>query len=254
MPRAIADSTPADGNVVHERLVDLDDVDREAAQVAQRRVARAEVVQGDADAQVADVTQRGGGQHRVGHQDRLGDFQDEPAGPDAGLVHGRGDLVDDAVAHELAGRKVDVHDERRRRRRAAAATRPAAWQAWRRTQPPSGTIRPVSSASGMNSIGGTMPRVGWRQRTRASAPDDLAGLELDDRLVLEDELLAARWRAAVRPPWPRRAMTASCIFGFEDLEARLALRLGRVHRHVGVAQQLGGRVARLVAPRCRCWR
>ena len=55
MPRAIADSTPSLGHVVHERLVDLDDVDREAAQVAQRRVARAEVVEGDADAQIADL-------------------------------------------------------------------------------------------------------------------------------------------------------------------------------------------------------
>jgi hypothetical protein len=43
-------------------------------------------------------------------------------------------------------------------------------QAVRSTQSPSGLMSPVSSASGMNSTGGTMPRVGWRQRTSASMP------------------------------------------------------------------------------------
>ena len=46
-----------------------------------------------------------------------------------------------------------------------AAHRAASWK----TQSPSGTIRPVSSAIGMNSSGWMIPRTGWSQRTSASA-------------------------------------------------------------------------------------
>ena len=48
-----------------------------------------------------------------------------------------------------------------------------AWrQPSRSTQRPIGTIRPISSANGMNWSGGTRPRSGWRQRSSASTPDD----------------------------------------------------------------------------------
>jgi hypothetical protein len=38
-------------------------------------------------------------------------------------------------------------------------------------QLPSGTISPVSSALGMKSLGGMVPRVGWSQTTSASQPE-----------------------------------------------------------------------------------
>ena len=43
-------------------------------------------------------------------------------------------------------------------------------QAFLMAQVPRVTIRPVSSAIGMNSLGGTMPRMGWSQRISASKP------------------------------------------------------------------------------------
>ena len=43
-------------------------------------------------------------------------------------------------------------------------------QAWASTQRPSGTIWPVSSATGMNSAGTIMPRSGCFQRMSASTP------------------------------------------------------------------------------------
>ena len=46
----------------------------------------------------------------------------------------------------------------------------AAAQAWHNTQSPIGTMRPVSSATGMKSSGGIMPRSGWCQRMSASKP------------------------------------------------------------------------------------
>ena len=44
------------------------------------------------------------------------------------------------------------------------------WQASSITHWPSGTMRPVSSARGMNASGERRPRCGWSQRTSASTP------------------------------------------------------------------------------------
>ena len=46
----------------------------------------------------------------------------------------------------------------------------ASQQACLSTHSPIGTIRPISSASGMNSAGETMPRLGEFQRSSASQP------------------------------------------------------------------------------------
>ena len=48
------------------------------------------------------------------------------------------------------------------------------WRPWRQasrsTQRPIGTIRPISSASGMKVSGPSIPRSGWCQRSSASTP------------------------------------------------------------------------------------
>ena len=52
-----------------------------------------------------------------------------------------------------------------------AAVHSAPWRsASPSTQRPMPVIAPVSSASGMNSTGGTSPRSGWFHRTSASKP------------------------------------------------------------------------------------
>ncbi len=48
--------------------------------------------------------------------------------------------------------------------------RTASAQAWANTHSPRGTMRPSSSARGMNSAGETKPRVGCFQRKSASKP------------------------------------------------------------------------------------
>jgi hypothetical protein len=64
-------------------------------------------------------------------------------------------------------------------------------QASSSTQRPIGTISPLSSAIGMNSIGWDPPRAGWRQRNqRLDADHDLLALEVEDRLVEQEELVA----------------------------------------------------------------
>ncbi len=77
----------------------------------------------------------------------------------------------------------------------AARQARACRQAVSRTQRPIGTISPVSSASGMNASGGTSPRVGCCQRTSASNPTIGVGREVDERLVVEPQLVALE-----RPP------------------------------------------------------
>ncbi|MNP39364.1 hypothetical protein D3C76_1329370 [compost metagenome] len=55
--------------------------------------------------------------------------------------------------------------------RTLALCQALSWRlASRSTQSPTSTTRPSSSITGMKSPGGTRPRVGWRQRSRASAP------------------------------------------------------------------------------------
>ena len=50
--RTMAVSSPSRGEPLHEGPVDLERVHREALEVAERRVAGAEVVDGEADAEV----------------------------------------------------------------------------------------------------------------------------------------------------------------------------------------------------------
>ena len=112
---------------------------------------------------------------------------------------------------------------RRRRERCQTTARR---QASRSTQVPSGTIRPVSSASEMNSPGPSRPRSGCCQRTSASRPtivlavDRHLGLEEDPELLALDrladrvlvvqarqgalarELVEQHARARRRRPWP----------------------------------------------------
>jgi hypothetical protein len=52
-------------------------------------------------------------------------------------------------------------------------------QASHSTQAPRGRMSPLASARGMNSVGATSPRTGWRQRARASAPMCMSALEGD---------------------------------------------------------------------------
>ena len=66
-----------------ERAIDLDLVERELLQVAQARVAGAEVVHGDVHAKVLELAQRGHRRVGVLEQDALGDLELETLGREA---------------------------------------------------------------------------------------------------------------------------------------------------------------------------
>ena len=124
--------------------------------------------------------------------------------------------------------------------------RPGSVRAWRQasrsTHWPSGMIRPVSSATGMN-VRRIRPRWGWRQRTSASTPrcgrvrsarpaGSAARAARGDRALEVGAELVTREHHRVH-------------LGLEHAVGALAVGLGAVHRGVGVADQLLGVAVRL---------
>ncbi|HEX3212388.1 MAG TPA: hypothetical protein VH016_07445, partial [Actinomycetota bacterium] len=75
MARATADSSAPPAMPVHERLVDLDRVDRHLAQVGERGVAGAEVVDGQVHPEPLELVKADDGHLQVVHQDALGDLE-----------------------------------------------------------------------------------------------------------------------------------------------------------------------------------
>ena len=134
-----------------ERAVDLEAVDREAAQVAQRassrcRSRRAATPTPMRAAPASAATQRSpSSSTTLSVTSRHSRAGSRPLASSAS-VDGR----DQAGLGELAGGDVDADD---RSCAVVANRRTACRHASRRTQAPIGTIRPVSSASAMNSAG-----------------------------------------------------------------------------------------------------
>ena len=100
------------GHLDDERAVDLDDVGGHVHQVGQRRVAGAEIVDGDAGTerlQVAERALRGG---EVIHQRALGELDDQTFGVDLAVHDDVLDTAHEVGVAELAGGHVD-RDRRR---------------------------------------------------------------------------------------------------------------------------------------------
>jgi hypothetical protein len=142
-------------------------VDREAAQVAERRVAGAEVVDGQHHPEPLELPQPQAHRLDVADQDALGDLEGELARRQPRGLQRVDHLGDQALLLELAAGQVDVDRQRRRVRELVlpAAGLEAGLEQHHSTI---GPIRPCSSARGMNAGGGSRPLTGWSQRTRAS--------------------------------------------------------------------------------------
>src|SRR6476646_7946383 len=107
----------------NERLVDLDLLERKLAKIVERRIARTEVVERDADTEILELFHDGQRSVAVLEQQALGDFQLQPLRGKSRLRQCRNYLQGEAAVAELYWRKID---------------------------------------------GGTMPRLGCRQRINAS--------------------------------------------------------------------------------------
>ena len=108
---ASADDFDVGVGVLHELAGDLERVDRELAEVAQREVAGPEVVDDGPDPSRADGLERRDRRRRGLEQGGLGDLEDEARRIEPGLAEDGLDAVDEAELLDLAGRDVDA-DER----------------------------------------------------------------------------------------------------------------------------------------------
>ena len=116
-----------------------------------------------------------------------------------------------------------------------------------------GSMSPASATRPRNGRGGRIPRDGCRQRARASAPDDRACRQVENRLVVHDDL----------PPVDR---IAQVLHELESLPSVLVMlrrvdlprRRARVWRRTSPHPLFAGRSRALsrgrVRARCRCWR
>ena len=184
--------------MLHARTtVDLELVDRQPLQVAERRVAAAEVVDREPHAELAELHE---------HRPAPGGSamivlsvisSSSAAGCDAGLgEQPRRPRSGKPQVEQVAARDVDGdRDVVARRLARRAHWRSAAFS----TYSVSGRMRPVCSASGMNWSGGSRPCVGMLATARAPPSPDSPGHSAGLRLVVDDELACARGRGAGRP-------------------------------------------------------
>ena len=102
------------GDVAEEGLVDLDAVELEAAEVGERGPASAEVVEGEADAELFEVAHDFDGGLGVVEGEGFGQLEFEPAGFDAGFAEDAADGGNDVVTIELLGGDIDGHTDGRK--------------------------------------------------------------------------------------------------------------------------------------------
>ena len=86
----------------HERLVDLDGVERKALQIGERGMPGAEVVERQADTEFAHARQHLRGVFGILHHQRLGQLQLERAARDRRARQHRAQILDQVVAQQLA--------------------------------------------------------------------------------------------------------------------------------------------------------
>src|SRR4051812_8310659 len=219
---------------VDERAVDLDRVDRHALQARQRRVAGAEVVEQDADAERAERLERRAGRGDVLEQHALGDLEAEAAGLEAAARERALHLGEELRAGELAARDVDGDAEVGGVREALA---PGGDLGGRLLEHPLAERCDEAGLLGQadelgrcdDAVAGAIPA-----DERLDADQALVG-DVEDRLVVDAELLALDGAAQVAlGAQPDERVLAHLLV--EELVAPAAALLRAVHRGVGLAQ------------------
>ena len=106
-----------------EGTVDLDPVERKRPQVGQGRIAGAEIVHGDVDAERLDLAQHAERPIEIADQRRLGDLDLQTVWRQAGFEQDLVQLLEEFGVVELHGRDVDGDRQRLRPRCGLAASR-----------------------------------------------------------------------------------------------------------------------------------
>ena len=226
------------GHVLDERSVDLDRIEREAAQVAERRIASTEVVDCDAHSQPAKRAEPIDGGRRVGHQDAFGDLQGEACGVKPTCPQGCRDRCLETRLEQLARGEVDAQIQRRPSIAIETHHGPARF-----------AEHPCSELHDQAGLLGEGDEFGWGDESPGAAvpthqrlhADDTAARQRDDRLVEHAELtcLHRSTQLALELQPTNRALVEIMV---EERDRATAARLGFVHRQVGAAHRISGAV------------
>ena len=224
------------GDLAQERAVDLERLHRQQPQPRQRRPAGAEVVDREAQAAVVELAQDRADPLGLAQRGRLGQLHRQPRRVDLELLEPRGQLAGEVGAVQLARRDVEADV------RLEPLLAPLEHLLGDRADHPvADRLEQAHLLGGGDEVVGVdEPAVGVvpaQQRLHRLQP---AGLQLDDRLVVQDELVLGD-----RAPQPRRQrQPLERVLGDvgEHGRGRAAAALALVHRHVGVLEQLDRRL------------
>ena len=225
----------AQQHLVDEGAVDLQRVEREAAQVGQRRVAGAEVVQRHAHAQVAQRVQlRRARRATSSIEHRLGDLQLQPCRASGPMSCSASRTMVDEARRRAAATGDTLTDT------AQPGQRPGGGAAGLAQRPAAELVDQAASArrSAMNSAGPTRPSAGCSQRISASAPTmrhwpmSTLGCQCSvSSLVLQRVAQAVLDGDAAAAAFAHASARSTA-------QAAAAVLLGGVERGVGLHQQL----------------
>src|SRR5918996_5545440 len=214
-----------------ERLVDLDRVEREFLQVAEARVAGAEIVHGDAHAEVAKPSEGGEHARGIGQKNAFGDLELEPRRVEAGVLECAADELDQIAVAKLDRREVD-RDSDLGPGGGPSAGRAQDLLAERKDQ--AGVLGDRDEVLGRHPA----PLVMMPARERLD-PDRLLAPGVELELVVDLEL-AAQERGAEVALERLAGLQAAVHLRLEETEGVAALLLGPVERDVGVLEQTPG--------------
>src|SRR5882672_4142520 len=217
----------------HERAVDLQAVDRQPRQIAQARIARAEIVHGDLHAEGFQAIQDLGRLLPILDQDALGELELQTPGLELGGAHGALHGLDEAGAAELP--RGNVYGE---------------------AQPGVARLVPgldLATALDDGELAERVDQIGvlgdGHELHRRDPPPPLVmpahqGFDPDDAPAGEHHLrLVVHFQLVLFQREPQLVLQFNAVGGLPghgggvELEAVAAVGLDTVHRGVGVAQQ-----------------
>ena len=234
------DGGGADGDVVavafdvaYERLIEFQGVDRQQLEVAERRVARAEIVDRQAHAQVAQRLELADAGGRVVHGNRFGDFELQVGAFQTMLFQCPRDMRQQDGRVQLMGGQVHGHAEV-----GDADIAPCAELA-------AGFIQyPFAQRQDQAGFLGDGDEFGWRHQAHARVapayqrlePDDAAAPAVELGLVMQFELLVFHGHPQVMVHG--QPLHGGLVhLGREELDIVAPQRFGVIHGGVGVLHQ-----------------
>ena len=220
--------------VAQERLVDFERIHGQLAQIAERRIAGAKIVDRDADAELADLGEARGRLREILHDVAFGQLQLQPVGRQISQCQRVGHGFHEIAPFKLQCRHVD--------RNAGGAVTGFVPAGSFETGPADHPRSDIDDQTGF--LGDRDELLGRDGPVDGMPPGEqrLQALHLpvhaDHGLIKQLEFLMFQ-RAAQRVFQAQALQAGGVVLGPENLHLVLAAILGVIHRQVRVAQQFG---------------